>query len=199
MTSSAATTWVAAGASKEARLSLRPGHGPGCRSSQLRARTGRCVWLLVRTSLGRLPSHRPRVGVERRAQRAHRVEESRSNGADRDAQGVRHGLLGKVKVVAQHDDGPMIDRQPSERALQFIAVRDRGAAVGLGCLVEGKDPEVGRPTPVLLRLRVARTDEDSVRPPLEARGSRSCGRSSQIDSSACCVASSARSASRRIR
>ena len=88
------------------------------------------MWRRVRTSLGCLPRHRSRVGVEGRAQRTHRVEESRSNGADGNAERLGDLDERKVEVVVQHDDGAVINRQPAECTLQLVAVSDGRDVIG---------------------------------------------------------------------
>ena len=62
----------------------RPGRGPRTRSRPSSATTERCAWCRDRCSLGYLLRRWARVGVERRAQPAHRVMKSRVGRADRD-------------------------------------------------------------------------------------------------------------------
>ena len=83
---------------------------------------------------------------------------SGSKGADRNAERFGDFVKRKVKVVVQHDDCAVVDRQPPERALQLVAVRDRCDVIGRGCVIEVHDEEVRRQAPGLPRLGVARTD-----------------------------------------
>ncbi len=82
--------------------------------------------------MGYLPRHRSRVGVEGRAQCTHRVEKSGSNGADGNAERLGDVDERKVKVVVQHDDCAVVDRQPPERTLQLVAVSDGRDVIGSG-------------------------------------------------------------------
>ena len=90
----------------------------------------------------------------------------------------------------------MIHRQAADRRLELIAVQDRVESVGRHRLVSRQDPHVRRPRTSPTPFRVAsadgRYDQASKR-----AGSRSCGRSRQIATSARWP-SSARSISRRI-
>jgi len=76
----------------------------------------------------------------------------------------------EAEVVMKDEDGSLIEREPSEQALQLVAVGDRGDVVdGVGP-VDWDDANGGRPPPVARRIRVAGVDEDPVGPGLEAVG-----------------------------
>ena len=74
------------------------------------------------------------------------------------------------EVVVQDEDRPLIDREPAERPLQFVAVGDGGRAVRGRRPIDGQDPDVRRPLARPLRFVVAGVDEDAMDPRLEALG-----------------------------
>ena len=76
-----------------------------------------------------LPGRRPRIGVERRAQRAHRVMESRVGRPDRDAEDLGDPVERQVEVVVQHHHRAMVEGQAAEAALELVAIDDRAQAV----------------------------------------------------------------------
>ncbi len=71
------------------------------------------------------------------------------------------------EVVVQDEDRPLIDREPAERPLQFVAVGDGVAAVRGRWPIHGHDPDVRRPAASPLRFVVAGVDEDAMDPRLE--------------------------------
>ena len=70
----------------------------------------------------------------------------------------------------QNEDRPLVDREPAERPLQFVAVGQGGTAVRGRWPVDGQDPDIRRPVACPLRLVVAGVDEDAMDPRLEPLG-----------------------------
>lgn len=68
----------------------------------------------------------------------------------------------------QDEDRPLIDREPAERPLQFVAVGEGTAGVRRRWPIHGQDPDVRGPMAGPLRFVVAGMDEDPVDPGLEA-------------------------------
>ena len=68
----------------------------------------------------------------------------------------------------QDEDRPLIDREPAERALQFVSVGDDGHPVRGRRPIHWQDSDLRPPVPGPLRLVVAGVDEDAMDPRLEA-------------------------------
>ena len=66
-----------------------------------------------------------RVGVERRAQPAHRMVKSGSDGSDGDAEDVGDLVEGEVEVVMEDDHRPVVEGESAEGPLELIAIDDR--------------------------------------------------------------------------
>ena len=81
-------------------------------------------------SWGDLPEWGPAVGFERRAQPAHCMMESGSDGAGGDAEGVGDLVDRQVQVLVQHEHGAVVDRQPAEAALELVPIEDIIERVG---------------------------------------------------------------------
>ena len=75
----------------------------------------------------------------------------------------------QVEVVVQHHHRAMIDGEPSEAALELIAVDDGGEPIRRARLVRRQQVEVGCPATFLPALGIAGAHEEPVRPGLEAR------------------------------
>ncbi len=67
----------------------------------------------------------------------------------------------------QDEDRPLVDREPAERSLQFVAVGDGVASVRGRWPVDGQDADVGDPVACPLRFVVAGMDEDPMDPGFE--------------------------------
>ena len=75
-----------------------------------------------------------------------------------------------AEVVVEHDHGPLVGIEALESALELIPVEQAEVGVGLGCL-QGVDVELEGATPAVSAcLAMARVDEQSVEPGLEAVG-----------------------------
>ena len=107
--SAPATRWRGAVGSCRADRARRRGRGPPTRARRSAATTERCAWCRDRCSSGSLLRRGPRIGVERRAQSAHRVMQSRVRGADRDADDLGDPFDRQVEVVAKHHHGSVIE------------------------------------------------------------------------------------------
>jgi len=77
---------------------------------------------------------------------------------------------GQPAVVMQDEDGPLLQREPSEGVFQLVALGEPDAAVGGRGCVERQDADVDRPAPDPSGLGVARVDEDPVSPGLKPLG-----------------------------
>jgi hypothetical protein len=147
----------------------------------------------------------PLVGVDGRAQRTRGVVEARTGRADRDRQHV--GDLGQRQAVEvlEDEDRPLVGRQPAETTFQLVAIGDAPEGIRfvpadrVGVCLVGEQADDLPAAPLATRVRNAGPDDDPVRPGVEASGSRNLGSSSQMVTSVCCRASSARWWSRRIR
>ena len=147
----------------------RPGHGPGAPSRPPPSTTERCAWSPDRCSLGRLPCRRPRIGIERRAQPAHRVMKSRSDRPGRDAERFGDAVErpcrgsgarppprdGRWRAVGSHVRAGL-DRRPCSNHPPASA-HPRGAGA---CSASIDEPA---------SLGVAGAHEEPVRPGVEAR------------------------------
>ena len=127
------------------------------------------------------------------------VVQSRSGRARGDLQHLGDLHERQPEVVVQDEDRPLVDREPAERPLQFVAVGDGGAAVRGRRPIDGQDPDVRRPLASPLRFVVAGVDEDAMDPRFEALGFPQVRDRRQASTRAFCSASSARPESRRIR
>ena len=93
--------------------------------------------------------------------------ETGGDGPDRDAEGLGDLGTGQTDVVCEHEDGPLVETQAKERAVESVAVGDAGVVVvGFGDLdrLDG-DVEARPPRPPLLIS--AGTDEQAVHPRIE--------------------------------
>ena len=126
------------------------------------------------------------------------VEQTGAGGPRRDAE--RLGDLGRgiAQVVVQHEDRPLIGRQPTKATLKLVPIGEGEQVIGRGRSVDGSSR----------RLTARRRSRDASRMQTLTRsrrshasnrsGSRRPRRSRQAITSASCRASSARSMSRRI-
>ena len=110
--------------------------------------------------------------------------------------GSRRPARGAGRGSGQAPPATMFDGQATEATLELVAIDDGAQAIVHGPVVRREQVQVRRPARSSA-LRVAGAHEEPVRQASKRAGSRSCGRSCQIASSACCVASSARSRSPR--
>src|SRR4051812_28717100 len=95
------------------------------------------------------------------------VVESRSGGAGRDAE--RFGNLDwrEPEVVMQHEDRPLLRRQPPEPTLDLVAIGDlAGSIPDLGSGGR-QEPDVRPPVPPQTGFRVAGIHEEAVEPGVE--------------------------------
>jgi len=95
---------------------------------------------------------------------------SRASGPVRDAERLGHRHEGQSNVVMQDEDCALVEREPAEGLLQFVAIWERLDAVRLDGPLEREDADGGRPLPIARRIRVTGVDEDPVGPGLEAVG-----------------------------
>ena len=73
-----------------------------------------------------------------------------------------------MAVVAQDDDGSMLEREPAERALELVSVEQRAGLVHDPGVTSTEDPDGRSPSARLPSFVVAGTDEQPIRPGLEA-------------------------------
>ena len=106
--------------------------------------------------------------MQREPQLLHRAMEPGVHGADGDAQRLGRILDGEVEIVVEDDDGPVVDRQPTEPALELITVMDIPGHVESHRLPSSRDARQ-RLEPAL-RLAVARSYDEPIAPGIEARG-----------------------------
>ena len=117
----------------------------------------------------RLPRRRSRVGLEGRAQPAHRVMKSGSDRPDGDAERLGDLVERQVEVVVEDHHRAMVDGESPEAALELVAIDDRAQALRHRRLVGRQEAEVRRPAAGPASLGVAGAHEEPVRPGVEAR------------------------------
>ena len=139
------------------------------------------------------------LGLEGVAESARGVVQARSGRPRGDLQHLGDLHERQPEVVVQDEDRPLVDREPAERPLQFVAVGDGVASIRGRWPVDGQDADVGDPMACPLRFVVAGVDEDPMDPGLEAVRLPQCGIRRQARTRAFCSASSASPESRRIR
>ena len=71
--------------------------------------------------------------------------QSRAGRPGRDAERLGDLDQGQAQVVMEHEDRAVLDRQAAKRAVEGVAVTDRGDAIRPGRPVGGQEPDVGRP------------------------------------------------------
>ncbi len=86
-----------------------------------------------------------RIGRQGVAKAGDGVMQSRSGGTGRDAEHLGDLHERQPEVVVQDEDRPLIDREPAEGPLQFVAVGDGVGVVRGRWPVDGQDPDVRRP------------------------------------------------------
>ena len=87
---------------------------------------------------------------------------------DRDAEDLGDPVERQIEVVVQHHHCAMIDGKVAEPSFELIAIDDRAQVVSSDRLVGWEQPQIRRPAPLLPALAVAGTNEEPVRPSLEA-------------------------------
>ena len=117
----------------------------------------------------RLPRRRSRVGLEGRAQPAHRMMESGTDRPGGDAERLGDLVERHVEVVVQDHHRAMVDGEPPEAALELVAIDDRAQALRHRRLVGRQEADVRRPAARPASLGVAGAHEEPVRPGVEAR------------------------------
>ena len=115
-----------------------------------------------------LPRRRARVGLEGRAQAAHRMMQTGADRPDGDAERLGDLVERQVQVVVQHHHRAMVDGEPPEAALELVAIDDRAQAIRHRRLVGRQEAEVRRPAARPASLGVAGAHEEPVRPGVEA-------------------------------
>ena len=85
------------------------------------------------------------------------------------------------EVVMEHEDRPLLGRQPPEPALDLVSIREQGELIRSCRSIDRQGPNGGDPGALAARLGVAGVDERPLEPgiegPLEGRvGDPSIGR-----------------------
>ena len=74
------------------------------------------------------------------------VVQARSGRPRRDLEHLGDLDKGQPEVVVQDEDRPLVDREPAEGPLQFVAVGESRAPVRRRWPVDGQDADGGRPS-----------------------------------------------------
>ncbi len=109
----------------------------------------------------------PRVGLEGRAHRPVGVVEPRASGAGGDVEHLADLVRIEAQVVVEHEDRPLLGRQPPEPALDLVAIGERGEVIRRRRSVDRQDPNGRDPGALAARLRIADVDEHSLEPGVE--------------------------------
>ena len=96
------------------------------------------------------------------------VVKSRADRPCRSAEQVGDLGRGVAHVVMQDEDGAFIRREPSESALELVAVSNVEESVGRDRPVQGQDPKVRRPTTFTRGLGDADVGQQAVDPGVES-------------------------------
>jgi hypothetical protein len=72
------------------------------------------------------------------------------------------------EVVVEHENRPLLGRQPSEAAIDLVAIGQAAGLVGTRRSVDRQHPDVRRPFPGATSFLVAGVDEDPVEPHVES-------------------------------
>ena len=107
-------------------------------------------------------------GLECRAHGAMGVMESRADCPRRDAEHLGDLRRGVAHEVMQDEDRPFVRREPSEAAIQLVAIGDAEEVVGRRGTFHWKDSEVGRVTALSRRLRDADMGQKTMDPGVES-------------------------------
>ena len=90
------------------------------------------------------------------------------DGPEREAKLIGHLRQAEADVMVKHEDRRMLGRKASKSALELVAIGNGGNRVPTSRSAERKEPDVGRPAAALLRLRVARIDQQAAEPRVES-------------------------------
>jgi hypothetical protein len=95
------------------------------------------------------------------------VVESGAGCARRDTERLGDLRRSIARVVVEHEDRPLLGRQPSEPAFELVTIGDGEKVIGSCRTVDRQDPQVGDPAALTRRVGQAAVDDETVQPRVE--------------------------------